>query len=87
MNISQFNNLSLQEKRNYIFNEEAVRLISFRYCTEEKSTLFDCGSFFAEIFFRSHERKITRIHGIRLDDDVIDVYIEQMIRFRRKRYH
>jgi hypothetical protein len=87
MNISQFNSLSLQEKRSYIFNEKAVRLISFRYCTNEKSTLFDCGSFFAEIFFRSQERKITRIHGIRLEDDVIDVYIDQMINYRKRRYH
>jgi hypothetical protein len=80
MNILEFNLLPLQEKKKFIFDEKTVRLISFRHHENQKSTLFDCGSFFAEIYFLSKEKKITRIHGIKLDDKAIDIYIDQMVR-------
>jgi hypothetical protein len=80
MNISEFNNLPVHEKQNYIFGERSVRLISFRHHEGQKSTLFDCGSFFAEIYFHPKEKKITKIHGIKLDDKAIDIYIDQMVR-------
>jgi hypothetical protein len=79
MNISEFNGLPIQDKQKFIFNEKSVRLISFRHHENQKSTLFDCGSFFAEIYFLPEEKKITKIHGIKLDDKTIDVYIDQMI--------
>ncbi len=78
MNISEFNSLPLQDKQKFIFGEKSVRLISFRHYEDQKSTLFDCGSFFAEIYFLSQERKVTKIQGIRLDDKAIDIYIDQM---------
>ena len=79
MNISEFNSLPIQEKQKFIFGEKSVRLISFRHHENQKSTLFDCGSFFAEIYFISKEKKITKIQGILLDDKAIDIYIDQMI--------
>jgi hypothetical protein len=79
MNLSEFNSLPVQEKQKFIFDEKSVRLISFRHHENQKSTLFDCGSFFAEIYFVSQEKKITKIQGIKLDDKAIDVYIDQMI--------
>jgi hypothetical protein len=80
MNISEFNSLPFQDKQKFIFGEKSVRLISFRHHEDQKSTLFDCGSFFAEIYFLSKEKKITKIHGIKLDDKTIDIYIDQMIK-------
>jgi hypothetical protein len=82
MNISEFNSLPIQDKQNFIFREKSVRLISFRHHENQKSTLFDCGSFFAEIYFLPKEKKITKIHGIKLDDKTIDIYIDQMIRMK-----
>ena len=82
MNIAEFNSLPLQAKQKFIFGEQSVRLISFRYHEGQKSTLFDCGSFFAEIYFLSKEKKITKIQGIQLDDKAIDIYIDQMIKKR-----
>jgi hypothetical protein len=82
MNISEFNSLPIREKQKFIFGEQSVRLISFRHLDNQKSTLFDCGSFFAEIYFLSEEKKITKIHGIKLDDKAIDIYIDQMMRLK-----
>jgi hypothetical protein len=82
MNISEFNSLPIQDKQKFIFSEKSVRLISFRHHEDQKSTLFDCGSFFAEIYFLAKEKKITKIHGIKLDDKTIDIYIDQMIRLK-----
>ncbi len=82
MNISEFNNLPIQDKQNFIFGEKSVRLISFRHHEDQKSTLFDCGSFFAEIYFLPKEKKVTKIHGITLYDKTIDIYIDQMVRMK-----
>jgi hypothetical protein len=79
MNISEFNSLAVQEKKKFIFNDNSVRLISFRNYENQKSTLFDCGSFFAEIYFLPGEKRITKIQGIKLDDKTVDIYIDQMI--------
>lgn len=78
MTLTEFNILAFNEKHEFVYGNKNVRLISFREYYNQKVTLFDCGSFFAEVYYFPVENKILRIEGIGLDDKKLDIYIDIM---------
>jgi hypothetical protein len=78
MTLAEFNILPIEEKHNHVFGNKDVRLITFREYYNQKVTLWDCGTFFAEMYYFPEENKILRIEGFGQDDKRIDAYINFM---------
>jgi hypothetical protein len=75
----EFNNLPLEEKHAFIFRLPAVdkgRFISYWKDDNLTVSLWDCDSFFAEIYFFEKDRKIIKIEGIELTDERVNLYID-----------
>jgi hypothetical protein len=78
MNLTEFNNLTYQEKWCFVFKDKGVSFITFREYYNQKVTLYDCGNFFAEVYYFPAENRITKIEGFSQDDKKLNFYIDYM---------
>jgi hypothetical protein len=77
MNIYEYNNPDLEDRRNFLFGNRGnnyVRFNSFRDEGDYKYSLWDCGNFFVEMCARNG--KVIKVEGIELTDDRINLYID-----------
>ena len=77
MYLFEFNNLSLQEKRLFIYGLQGnspCKFISYRKEMDQTISLWDCSSFFAEMYVKN--KKAIKIEGIELDSSRLDSYID-----------
>jgi len=77
MTLEFFNNLDFTEKGLIVFGEGAS-FVGFRYYYNQKLVLYDCGSFFAEVYYSPEGNEITKIDGFAEDDKRLDLYIDFM---------
>jgi hypothetical protein len=76
MTLYEFNNLTLEEKYEFVWTGLDRRLIAFRDFENQKIALFDCGTFFAETYFLPAVKRMLKIEGFCQDDSRLDSYIE-----------
>lgn len=83
MSLQEYNGLSLDEKHNFIFAQPISskgRFISFWKNDELTVSLWDCNSFYAEIHYSRVHKRITKIEGIELNDEKINIYIDYYLK-------
>jgi hypothetical protein len=78
MTFIEFNNMTFNEKWNFVFKSTEATLISFREYYNQKVTLWDCGTFFAEVYYMPADNTYTKIEGFEQDDKRLDIYIDYM---------
>jgi len=77
MLLFEFNNLDLKEKWQHIYGIESndhCKFVTYRKDGEQTVSLWDCGSFFAELYVLN--KKILKIEGVELDGNRLDLYID-----------
>jgi hypothetical protein len=79
MFLFEFNNLDLEDKRDYInqlptTSNDKGWFVTFRKEGDMFISLWDCDTYFAEMY--ALNRKVLKIEGIELDDSRIDKYID-----------
>jgi len=77
MYLFEFNNLDQEDKWQHIYGiegDERCKFITYRKDGDQTISLWDCGSFFAEIYVLNKE--ILKIEGIELDSSRLDLYID-----------
>ena len=79
MFLFEFNNLDLEDKRDYInqlppTSDNKGRFVTYRKEGNMYISLWDCDTFFAEMY--ALNRKVFKIEGIELGDSRIDKYID-----------
>jgi hypothetical protein len=79
MFLFEFNNLDLEDKRDYInglppTSNDKGRFVTYRKEGDMYISLWDCDTFFVEMY--ALNRKVLKIEGIELDDDRINLYID-----------
>lgn len=77
MHLNTFNSLSLNGKGSIVFGKDAT-FLGVRVYYAQKLALYDCGDFFAEVYYDHKINEITKIEGFSLDDKRVDRYIEAM---------
>ena len=82
MLVDEYNNLSIIEKHSYIFQqpENNSRFISYRKSDELTVSLWDCDTFFVEIYYSRKLNQLLKIEGISLFDDRINLYIDYFLK-------
>jgi hypothetical protein len=78
MYLIEFNNLTIQDKWNFVFKSGKASFISFREYYNQKVTLWDCGTFFAEVYYLKADNTYTKIEGFEQDDKRLNIYIDYM---------
>jgi hypothetical protein len=74
MDVKRFNSLDLNSKGN-VMHDCNGKYIATRNYHNFKIKLYDCGDFFAEVFYSIEESQITKIEGIADDSPIINLYI------------
>ncbi|MBW6502331.1 MAG: hypothetical protein K0B05_13145 [Bacteroidales bacterium] len=77
MFLFEFNNLDMENKWQHIYGlkgNDHCKFVTYRKDGEQTISLWDCGSFFAELYVLN--KKILKIEGIELDSCRIDLYID-----------
>lgn len=77
MNLEYFSQLSLAQKGGIVFGNE-VAYIGYREYYNQKLVLYDCGGFFAEVYYSPDSNEISKIDGFSGDDKRLDRYIDFM---------
>lgn len=78
MTLLEFNKLSIDKKHEYLISSKDVRFLTFREYYNQKVSLWDCGGFFAEMYYFPVENKILRIEAFGHNDKRVDTYINYM---------
>jgi hypothetical protein len=76
MTLVEFNEMDFLERHRYLFGGKDVGFKCFREDDEYKYSLWDCGSFYAEMQLRKSDRKVTMVDGIGLNDERINFYLD-----------
>lgn len=74
MDINSFNTMGLIRQIGYV-NSAQARFLSVRKSGELAVNLYDCGNFFAEVFYYDEDDTVSRVHGIPLDSPRVDLYL------------
>jgi hypothetical protein len=78
LTLIEFSNLSPRERWKYIFTSKEASFNSFREYYNQKVTLWDCGTFFTEVYYLPADNTYTKIEGFEPDDRRLDIYIDCM---------
>jgi hypothetical protein len=73
--IVEFNNLSFQEKYNYVFGNSDMKFIACRPYYNHKYILFDAGTYFIEVSYSLYGNTIS-LKAMDQDDERLDFYID-----------
>lgn len=76
MTLVEFLEMDIQERYRYLFGSSNAGFKCFRDDDDYKYSLWDCGTFYVEIQCRKTDRKVTRVDGLALEDDRINLYLD-----------
>jgi len=79
MTLVEFLDLDIQKRYRHIFSGDSFGFKCLRDDAEYKYSLWDCGTFYAEIQCRRKDRMGTRVDGFGLEDDRINLYLDWLI--------
>ena len=76
MTLFEFNELDINERYRYLFSGNIIGFKCLWDDEEYKYSLWDCGTFYAEVQRRKTDRKITRVDGLTQEDDRINLFLD-----------
>ena len=78
MTLPEFNQMPFEDRRAFVLGNKKLRLKYYRYYYNQKVSLFEMNDFFIEVYYLPTREMITNIRGIGQDDEILEVYSEQM---------
>ena len=77
MYLFEFNNLSLVEKRLFVYGLQGnspCKFISYSKELDQTISLWDCGSLFTKMY--NSNKRTTKIESIGLNSSILDLYVD-----------
>ena len=80
MTLAEFNRMPFEDRRTFVLGNKNLLLKSYRYFYNQKVSLFELEDFLVEVYYLPSRETITNVQAIAQDDEILDVYVEQMNR-------